>query len=82
MSRCQDAAKKALVSVKSYAPNAEAKWGQEGLDSIFQDKSIHAVAVVLPAQYQVSHCCTILALVKCLLFLYVFIVGALALLCS
>jgi len=50
----QDAAKKALLLVKSYAPNAEAKWGQEGLESIFQDKSIHAVAVVLPAQHQVS----------------------------
>lgn len=49
----QDGAKKALQLAKSYAPNAEAKWGQEGLESILQDKSIHAVAVVLPAQHQV-----------------------------
>ncbi|KAG0607402.1 hypothetical protein M758_8G025200, partial [Ceratodon purpureus] len=53
-SRSEDAAKKALQLVKSYAPNAEAKWGQEGLDSVLQDKAIHAVAVVLPAQYQLE----------------------------
>jgi hypothetical protein len=51
---CQDAAKKALLLAKSFAPNAEAKWGQEGLESILKDNSIHAVAVVLPAQYQVG----------------------------
>lgn len=38
---------------RSFAPVVEAKWGDEGLESIFQDKCIHAVAVVLPAQYQV-----------------------------
>ncbi|KAG0574587.1 hypothetical protein KC19_VG274200 [Ceratodon purpureus] len=53
-SRSEDAAKKALQLVNSYAPNAEAKWGQEGLDSVLQDKAIHAVAVVLPAQYQLE----------------------------
>lgn len=53
-SRSEDGAKKALLSARSYAPNAEAKWGQEGLESIFQDKSIHAVAVVLPAQHQLE----------------------------
>ncbi|XP_024378012.1 dehydrogenase FPY6 isoform X2 [Physcomitrium patens] len=53
-SRSEDGAKKALQLAKSYAPNAEAKWGQEGLESILQDKSIHAVAVVLPAQHQLE----------------------------
>lgn len=53
-SRSEDAAKKALLLAKSFAPNAEAKWGQEGLESILKDNSIHAVAVVLPAQYQLE----------------------------
>lgn len=42
------------MSARSYAPNVEAKWGQEGLEAILQDKSIQAVAIVLPAQHQVS----------------------------
>lgn len=53
-SRSEDGAKKALLSARSYAPNVEAKWGQEGLEAILQDKSIQAVAIVLPAQHQVS----------------------------
>jgi len=43
-----------LQKVCTYAPKAEAKWGEEGLDAILEDKSIHAVAVVLPAQAQVD----------------------------
>lgn len=53
-SRSEESAKKALALVQSYAPNAEAKWGQEGLEAVLCDKSIHAVAVVLPAQHQLE----------------------------
>nr|XP_024398161.1 uncharacterized protein LOC112293212 isoform X1 [Physcomitrium patens]XP_024398162.1 uncharacterized protein LOC112293212 isoform X1 [Physcomitrium patens] len=53
-SRSEDGAKKALLSARSYAPNVEAKWGQEGLEAILQDKSIQAVAIVLPAQHQLE----------------------------
>jgi len=49
----QDAALKGLELAKPYAPEAEAKWGDEGLEAIWNDKTIHAVAVVLPAQAQV-----------------------------
>jgi len=53
-SRSQDSATKGLQKVCTYAPKAEAKWGEEGLDAILEDKSIHAVAVVLPAQAQLE----------------------------
>mgnify|MGYP000494642443 CR=1 FL=1 len=39
--------------MKDFAPNAEAKWGVDGLNDIFEDKSIHGVAVVVAAQAQV-----------------------------
>jgi hypothetical protein len=46
----QNAALKGLELAK---PEAEAKWGDEGLEAIWNDKTIHAVAIVLPAQAQV-----------------------------
>ena len=39
--------------MKDFAPSAEAKWGVDGLNDIFEDKSIHGVAVVVAAQAQV-----------------------------
>lgn len=53
-SRSKDAALKGLELAKPYAPEAEAKWGDEGLEAIWNDKTIHAVAVVLPAQAQLN----------------------------
>ncbi|CAM6048057.1 unnamed protein product [Sphagnum compactum] len=53
-SRSKDAALKGLDLAKPYAPEAEAKWGDEGLEAIWNDKRIHAVAVVLPAQAQLN----------------------------
>jgi hypothetical protein len=50
----QDAALKGLELAKPYAPEAEAKWGDEGLEAIWNDKTIHAVAIVLPAQAQLN----------------------------
>jgi hypothetical protein len=45
--------------VKDFAPIAEAKWGVEGLNDIFADKSIHGVVVVVAAQAQVIFCINI-----------------------
>lgn len=53
-SRTEAAAKSILPLVKDFAPSAEAKWGVEDLESIFQDKSIQGVAVVIAAQAQVQ----------------------------
>ncbi|KAI5071487.1 hypothetical protein GOP47_0013738 [Adiantum capillus-veneris] len=50
----QEAAQSILPLVKDFAPSIEARWGVEGLQSIFQDKSIQGVAVVVAAQAQVE----------------------------
>lgn len=39
---------------KSFAPEAEAVWGEDGLDKVLRSP-VHAVALVLPAQIQVRH---------------------------
>lgn len=53
-SRTEEAAKSIVPLVKDFAPSVEAKWGVEGLNDIFHDKSIHGVAVVVAAQVQVE----------------------------
>lgn len=39
--------------VKDFAPDVSVKWGEDGLNDIFQDETIHCVAIVLSAQIQV-----------------------------
>lgn len=53
-SRTEEAAKAIVPLVKDFAPNAEAKWGTDGLKEILQDDSIHGVAVVVAGQVQVE----------------------------
>ncbi|MCO5548874.1 hypothetical protein L7F22_002336 [Adiantum nelumboides] len=53
-SRTEEAAKSFLPLVKDFALSVEARWGVEGLQSIFQDKSIQCVVVVVAAQAQVE----------------------------
>ncbi|EFJ28788.1 hypothetical protein SELMODRAFT_92921 [Selaginella moellendorffii] len=52
-SRSKDAAENAASLVAKFFPDVVAKWGEDGLIQILEDSSIHAVAIVLPAQVQV-----------------------------
>ncbi|XP_024542125.1 uncharacterized protein YMR315W [Selaginella moellendorffii] len=54
-SRSKDAAENAASSVAKFFPDVVAKWGEDGLIQILEDSSIHAVAIVLPAQVQLEY---------------------------
>jgi hypothetical protein len=53
--RCllQAAADEFAGLVKDFAPDAEAVWGDQGLETVFASP-VDAVAIVLPAQVQVG----------------------------
>uniref|UniRef100_A0A0D6R8F3 Gfo/Idh/MocA-like oxidoreductase N-terminal domain-containing protein n=1 Tax=Araucaria cunninghamii TaxID=56994 RepID=A0A0D6R8F3_ARACU len=53
-SRSEESAKAAAALAQDFSPNVDIKWGDEGLNEIIQDKSIHGVAVVLAGQAQVQ----------------------------
>ncbi|KAL2631603.1 hypothetical protein R1flu_016289 [Riccia fluitans] len=53
-SRSQETAMEGALLVKEYSPDVQAKWGEEGLEEIFADQSIHGVTLVLPAQVQLD----------------------------
>lgn len=53
-SRTEKSARAAVEFARDFSPNIECKWGDEGLEDIIQDKSIHGVAVVLAGQAQVD----------------------------
>ncbi|BBN07596.1 hypothetical protein MPTK1_4g04870 [Marchantia polymorpha subsp. ruderalis] len=53
-SRSQEVAMEGALLCKDFSPDVQAKWGEEGLEEIFADQSIHGVTVVLPAQVQLG----------------------------
>ncbi|XP_078443336.1 NAD(P)-binding Rossmann-fold superfamily protein isoform X2 [Wolffia australiana] len=53
-SRSEESARAAAELVRDFAPEVDCKWGDEGLEYIAQDPSIHGVAVVLAGQIQVD----------------------------
>ncbi|KAJ4980208.1 hypothetical protein NE237_010988 [Protea cynaroides] len=53
-SRSEDSARAAVELARKFFPDIECKWGDEGLDDIIRDSSIHGVAVVVAGQTQVD----------------------------
>eukprot|EP00898_Chlorokybus_atmophyticus_P004318 jgi/Chlat1/4888/Chrsp31S04816 len=51
-SRSESSATSILQRVQDWAPNASMHYGEDGLKTVLADRSIHAVAVVLPPQVQ------------------------------
>jgi hypothetical protein len=50
----QESATSTADLVKDFSPDVLVKWGDDGVNEIFQDETIHCVSIVLSAEIQVG----------------------------
>ncbi|XP_077227576.1 dehydrogenase FPY6-like isoform X3 [Tasmannia lanceolata] len=53
-SHTEESARTAMEVARDFSPEIECKWGDEGLNEISRDKSIHGVAIVLAGHVQLG----------------------------